>query len=144
MEVIENWGQEVLIPSSNEWEDILETAFFLGNEVVSSTLKAIKFDIENFNGSAELFIGFVQRPRINTYVRLLRLNDEFHRIHIEDVICEYCDERSGYSATPYLQSYEGAPNKSAGIKAILSLPVENCKFCKKTLKQRHTLWFANH
>ncbi len=144
MEVIENWGQEVLIPSSNEWEDILETALFLGNEVASSTLKTAKFDIDNFEGSAELFIGFVQRPRINSYVRLLRLNDEFHRIHIEDVICEHCHERSGFSAAPYLQSYEGAPNKSEGVKAILSLPVENCKLCKKPLKQRHTLWFANH
>jgi len=144
MEVIENWGQEVLIPSSNEWRDILETSSFLGNEVTATTLTTAKFDINNFKSNTELLIGFVQRPRINSYVRLLRLNDEFHRIHIEDVICEHCNERSGYSATPYLPSYEGAPNKREGVKAILSLPVENCKVCKKLLIQRHTLWFENH
>ena len=144
MEVIENWGQEVLIPSSNEWEGIFKTALFLENEVVLSTLKTARFDIDNFKSNTELLIGFVQRPRINSYVRLLRFNGELHRIHIEDVICEHCNERSGYSATPYLPSYEGAPNKSEGVKSILSQPVENCKLCRQPLKQRHTLWFANH
>ncbi len=144
MEVIENWGQEVLIPSSEEWEDIFKTALFLENEVDTSTLKTAKFDIDNFKSNHELLIGFVQFPWINTYIRLLQLHGEHHRIHIEDVICEHCNERSGYSATPYLLSYEGAPNKSEGMKSVLSQPVENCKLCRQPLKQRHTLWFANH
>ena len=145
MQKIDNWGQDVLIPSREEWESILEDKKYNDYELSSTSCDLAKSHLEYFRNSPEVVLALVGSPQKNFYyLTLLKINDILYRVHFENVICEHCNEISGMSATPDYVAYAGARRAEEARQAMEKLPVMSCKHCGEKLNRRHTIWFLEN
>jgi hypothetical protein len=143
MREIDNWGQNILIPTKAEWEVLLRDKKYNGYEFSKSVCESAKRDLVSFESNPEVVLALVYHPRLSyMYLRLLHIDRVLYRVHFEDVICEHCNKRSGLSATPDFGAYVGAKREDEAREAMLKLPIMNCKNCGGKLSSRHTLWFA--
>jgi len=144
MKVINNWGQEVIIPTREEWEIMLADGRYNGDQLSEVTIEYAGRDLEDFKNCPEIVLEFTLCHGRESYLRMLKIDNNLHRVHFEDVICEHCGKRTEMSATPDLVGYAGATRAKAAQEAVRALPIKNCKHCHAELSRRNTIWFRNH
>jgi len=143
MKKIDNWGQNILIPTKDEWSDILKAKKISGCELSKVCCDFAEEDLVCFKNSPEVILGLVDQPGRYYYLRLLEIEGVLHRVHFEDVICEHCNKRSGMSASPDIVSYAGATKKNEAKSAVWAVPVMSCIHCNGKLNRRHTIWMQD-
>ena len=145
MKTIDNWGQEVFIPSEEDWNEILQSKLFMGVPLSDYACSSAQVYLDSFRNSPDLSFGFIKSPSTQRvhYLCLLNIKNKIHRVHFEDVICHSCNQRSGMSARPDFQSYICTPNFEAAKKAANELPILNCIHCGTSLYHRGTIWFQH-
>jgi len=144
MQKIDNWGQRIIIPTRDEWKDLLREKKYNGYDLSRVTCEFAERDLIDFESNPEVVLALVDHPGRYLYLRLLEIDGTLYRVHFEDVICEHCNKRSGMSATADLVSYAGAKRADEARNEMAKLPVMDCKICGGKLNMRHTLWFAKH
>jgi hypothetical protein len=144
MQRVDNWGQWILIPSKDEWEEMTSTSSraYLGYDLSEMICDEATKDLRDFDAYPEIILGLVDLPGRYNYLRLLELEGLLHRVQFENVICEHCDKRSGMSATPSYSSYSGARKQKEAWDFVMSLSVKSCIHCGGLLHRRHTLWLS--
>ena len=144
MKKLDNWGQPILIPTKEEWYELLSSGEYNGYPLSSTTIDFARRDLEDYDSSPDVVLGLVDQPGRYLYLRMLEIDGVLHRVHFEDVICEHCNKRSGMSAKPDLVCYVGAPKSKEAEEAAWKLPIMKCKHCNGDLRFRNTIWFKEH
>ena len=134
--------QEIIIPDKEDWNTDEFSSLFRGwNNFDYGGLYSWLEEHSKYRG---VTIGIIGHPGRCTPIALIKIDEEFHRVHIENVICEHCDKRSGVSGTPGVWSlYFGCENPNDELARSMSLPTKACVHCGGALKRRHTIWFEN-
>ena len=133
-------GQNLIFLSQEDISDILETGYFDGDKLLhSDILNPVLQDYREIKGVDIAFMGAKGRYQLICFVTV---SGEKYRVHIEDVICEHCDQRSGISGTPGVWDlYSSCQYPHAVHDKAMALPVKKCVHCSNPLNRRHTIWF---
>ena len=135
-------GQQLFFIEDQDVIYILEKGIFDGNKLwhIEYLHEAIS-EYLNYSGVELALIGSGGRYSLICFVNV---DGKKYRVHIENVICEHCGERSGVSGTPGVWDlYFQCSNPKKTWKDAMSLPVKCCKHCNNPLQRRHTIWFEN-
>lgn len=142
MELLNLDNQEIRIPRKDDWNT---------KEFKNLFSNWDNFDYDRLNNWLEehskyrgVTIGVIGISGRCTPIALVKINGEYHRVHIEDVICEHCGLRNGVSGTPgVFDLYLGCPNPQEAMSISMTLPVKKCVHCGGNLQRRHTIWFEH-
>ncbi|MGI0120330.1 hypothetical protein [Zooshikella sp. RANM57] len=142
MKVISLDNQEIRLPEKKDWySDEFVTLF---KSWKNYDFESLYNRLEKYSNYKGITIGVIGYPGRCITIALIKIAGEYHRIHIENVICNHCNKQSGVSGTPGVwELYYGCNNTSQAMKRSMALPVKSCIHCGKPLKHRHTIWFEN-
>jgi hypothetical protein len=134
-------GQNLIFLNQEDISDIVETGKFDGEKLLhSDLLNPSLLYYREIKGVDIAFLGAQGRYQLICFVTV---SGKIYRVHIEDVICEHCDQRSGVSGTPIGPLYLFCSEPHAVLRKAMELPVKKCVHCLGILNQRHTIWFEH-
>jgi hypothetical protein len=134
-------GQDVYLPSREAWAILVDGEPLAGldipvRELVREWLRALShFEVVR--------LGLTRLRGRWHLVPLLRQSDRWYRVHFEDVSCDHCQQRCGWSAAPDTVAYAGTALTTPEIfEAFAPLGIRACPHCGAPLRRRHTVWLA--
>ena len=135
-------GQELFLPSDEELNSKIDEEYFRGwRNYDFAGLSAWIDEHKQYKGVEIAFLGPKGRCSPICFVEV---SGAKYRVHIENLICEFCDKRSGISGTPGVWDlYYGCDDPDAIMEKAMSLPVKSCVQCGKKQRRRHTVWFEH-
>ncbi|WP_308364407.1 MULTISPECIES: hypothetical protein [unclassified Microbulbifer] len=135
-------GQNLIFLNQDDISHILETGSFEGDKLFHlETLSRALHEYREYRGVEVALMGAKGRYQLICFITIA---GEKHRVHIEDVICEHCDKRSGISGTPGVWDlYFFCTDPRDMWKRAMALPVKKCVHCSGSLSLRHTIWFEH-
>jgi hypothetical protein len=143
-------GQVLYIPDREAWEELMIFPHFGGMKIPVQDLVFHKvnrnFRFEEIKSALGFDFGhlmFYELLKLDG-IEILELNIEWIRVFIENVVCDWCKKRAGFSATPGdCESYMGCEDRWLTMRQGFDFPVLPCPHCSKPLQRRHTIWLAN-
>lgn len=136
-------GQTVTIPTLDEWENLMRDSVYLGSPVYYPNTKKWVGGLLSFTAKHrdKFCLGMYRPQGLKSWVALslLRMGDNWQRVHIEHIACGECDWR-GEAANPTEPSlYFGVPNELAVLRSAWMLPFLGCPNCGASLP-RTAVW----
>jgi|SRR5450830_489337 len=136
-------GQNVTIPTPEEWSGLMQVPVYLGGAVYSASTKKLVSGLLSFTVKYrdQFCLGMYRSKGLKLWLvlPLFRIGDVWQRVQIEHVSCEKCDWK-GVTANPTEPSlYFGVPNELAVIRSALMLPHLGCPSCGAALS-RAAVW----
>jgi hypothetical protein len=135
-------GQEILLPTQEDWENILVEPIIDGRPV------AIVYSIERVlrvaNRCPDIYLGLGFLSLFMEWMPyvFVKIEDHFQRVHLEKLTCETC-HWTGMTANPMvIDSYFGdGINQDYFIlmKYAMQYPILKCPQCGDCLP-RHPIW----
>lgn len=136
-------GQEVLLPSVEEWRDILLNGYIDGLSLTMFDLEWAAAWLNAYGGFEQARLGVLKRRGKWELLPLLLLDGRYYRVHFENVVCEHCQQRCGPSAKPDLVAYAGTGYTTAQERGEFdALSLQCCPHCGGMLRRRQTVWLA--
>lgn len=135
-------GQNLIFLSQEDISNIIDSGCFNGEKLRHPDI--IKPTLQYYREIKGVEIAIITDKGQQLPICFVTISGHRYRVHIEDVICEHCNQRSGVSGTPGVwELYLFCSDPHEVLKNAMSLPVKKCVHCSKPLNRRHTIWFEH-
>jgi hypothetical protein len=135
-------NQEIIFPNLEAWRDLIREGHL--NDMPLWTSKDwIAMWLDEYATFEVAYLGLVQWNNKWLPIPFLFIENQYFRVHFENVICEHCKQRCGASATPDTVSYACTGLTLPEIWAEFDvLPIQHCPHCGELLRRRQIIWLA--
>ncbi len=136
-------GQVLFCPTKKQWEQLFKNPYIESKEIALIDFMKSRIEMSFLYPEVNYFLAeYTPKNKFHFY-SLLKINNEFIRVHFENVICENCNKRAYISATPSTKdSYIllSPEEKTKAKEKALKYPNLICKHCGEQYHRRYTIW----
>lgn len=135
-------GQNLIFLSQEDISNIIDSGYFEEEKLPHPDI--LKHALQYYRELKGVEIAFIVNKGRHLLTCFVTISGDRYRVHIENVICEHCNQRSGVSGTPGAWDlYLFCSDPHAVHKKAMALPVKKCVHCSQPLNRRHTIWFEH-